>query len=1179
MKKVLSALLGVWLILVSAGCEEQNRAAQIPPAPQQNQDAQTPDGQGQVSTAPLDVGGLVAGFNLGAAYLEQYQYHKAADAFEAVLAKAPDWQAARFNLGLAYLNMQEENDAQVHLKKAKEMFEIVLDNEPDHASALYTLGMYYQHLGELEKTLECFKAVFELDSENPHVLFKYAEALSSLEHLAESTRLLEKVIEMDPGFLSGTYKLALQYRRLKRMDESMALFKRFEALRSAELTAGTFAVNKPYGSAGKYYMALGADNLPLPAPAVDSPRMLFSPKVLSLDVTLKPWKTGAEEVAMPGMACGDVDGDGDLDLCLTASGEGGEASIWLNDGAGVFSKGAVVGQKGISPSFGDVDNDGDLDLWLGCAGPDRFYENDGKGGFKAATPGAIAEAKGLTACARLVDVDSDGDLDYLAFAGGQSDGPAANRFFNNNRDGTFADVAEKIGLALPGMTVAAAIYDDFDNDRDLDWVLFPNGDGGAMVWANHRVWKYGILPAEKTGLAASKVISALSGDPDKDGDRDILVFSEGKVRLFKNTGGMRFIEDAGFAGAVGPAGGTGGQFADMDNDGDLDLVISDARRRDGSIGPALFINNYPKEGFVDAAQVDAGIMLSAIKTGGRTSCVVADFTGDGKCDIFLAPMGEKPFLIKNETKGGNWIAFDLAGTRTKDDKTRSNNSAIGARVEVKTGRIFQQHTVGVPSGSVAMPPFRVHMGLGDCTKVDWLRIVWPDAVLQAELELPANVVTAVEELQRKTSSCPLLYAWDGTRFALVSDFNGVGGLGYFIAPDTYAKPDPTEYIKIPKLAPLNGEYVLQVLENLEEVVYLDEAKLIAVDHPEGTTVYPNEMMAINAKPPAYEVFCYEKPIDPVKAVDHRGKDVTALVTAIDRQCAGATDLSPPFMGVAGAHSVELDFGEGLKALKPDARLVLFLYGWVEYGYSSTNFAASQAGVALRAPTISAERDGQWVELFKEVGYPAGFDHMMTLDVTGKVKPGDRKLRIESNMELFWDRIFLAEVLGQDVIRQQEVQVGHADLHFKGYPREYTPDGRHPNLYDYHNIDTAVAWKLLSGDYTRFGDVTELLHEPDDCYAIMGRGEEVTLRFPVKAFGPVPAGKTRSFILKSDGFCKDMDLYTAYPDTVEPLPFHGMSGYPYGKDEQYPDTEKTRAYRRKYNTRRIDSGIAVHEEQR
>ena len=152
----------------------------------------------------------------------------------------------------------------------------------------------------------------------------------------------------------------------------------------------------------------------------------------------------------------------------------------------------------------------------------------------------------------------------------------------------------------------------------------------------------------------------------------------------------------------------------------------------------------------------------------------------------------------------------------------------------------------------------------------------------------------------------------------------------------------------------------------------------------------------------------------------------------------------------------------------------------------------------------------------------------------------------------------------------EAPARSADLHFRGYPREYSPDGRHPSLADYDNVDTALPWKRMAGRYTRYGEVAELLRKADDCYVIMGRGEELTLRFPAGAFGSVPKGHRRTFLLKTDSFCKDMDLYTAYPDTVGPLPFHSMSGYPYGPKERYPDNEKTRAYRRRYNTRRVQT---------
>jgi len=995
--------------------------------------------------------------------------------------------------------------------------------------------------------------------------------------MEEGTALLEKTIELDPGFVSAVYRLASQYQRTKRREKAQPLFARFKELKDAELTGGVFTVLKTYGSAGKYYMALGADNLPIPSGETAlAKRILFFPEPKRLNAEVSAWQWSGVTVGLAGIAAGDIDGDGDLDLCITGFGSDGEVQLWKNDGSGEFSRGGSLGQKGISPCFGDVDDDGDTDLWLGRAGADIFFENDGKGNFKKHQAAGLSGGEHATQSARLIDIDNDGDLDFISFrlkqgsvpAGGACK-PAPGSVYNNNRDGSFSDIAKKLGLGFEKTTVSAAVYDDFDNDRDLDLVVFLGVGKHALSWVNDRVWEYHILDAASTGLSMSGVVSAVSGDPDKDGDRDLLVFTGKTAALYKNQGNFRFEYDQAFADRFGRVGGTGGQFADMDNDGDPDILIADGFRKDGTRGPVLLLNDQPRERFINALDIDPGNLLSAISFEGDASCVAADFTGNGKCDVFLAPAGQKPFLMENITPGGHWIEIDLFGTRGQDKKSRSNNSAIGARVEIKAGNISQQYVVGTASGPVAMAPYRIHAGLGKYVSVDWLRIIWPDGVLQAELELAADQLITITELQRKTSSCPHLFAWDGSRFEFISDFAGMGGVGYLLGkPGEYAKPDSTEYLPIPNLKALNGEYILQVLEPLEEIVYFDEAKLIAVDHPIGTEVYPNEMMAINIAPPEFELFCFEDTIEPVGVVDHRGVDVTDEIRTIDRRYAGTTELDNRFTGFAKEHFVELDFGDGLRKAPPESKLVLFLYGWVEYGYSSTNFAANQAGMVMKAPSIEVFRNGKWVELFGEVGYPAGIKHMMTLDVTGKILSGDSRIRISTNMELYWDRIFMASILDDSVLSVSQVPVNNADLHFLGFPREFTPDGRHPALYDYDNIDRTVPWKIMAGNYTRFGEVTELLEEADDCFVVMGRGDELTLRFSAESFGPIPQGRLRTFILKTDSFCKDMDFCSGYPDTVEPLPFHNMSNYPYGAGEHYPDDEKRRVYQRRFNTRKM-----------
>jgi len=208
--------------------------------------------QDSKTDASDSLGKALAEFNRGAALLEQYKYSKALEAFETVVDIVPDWTAARFNLGLAYLNMQVKTGARNYLQLAREAFETVLQRDSKHLHSRFCLGLYHEYLADNEKALECFRAVHEADRENPYVLYKYAETLINLGRMEDGTRMLEKVIALDPGFISAVYRLATQYQRIKQHDKAKSLFARFKELKDAELTGGTFTVLKAYGTVGKY---------------------------------------------------------------------------------------------------------------------------------------------------------------------------------------------------------------------------------------------------------------------------------------------------------------------------------------------------------------------------------------------------------------------------------------------------------------------------------------------------------------------------------------------------------------------------------------------------------------------------------------------------------------------------------------------------------------------------------------------------------------------------------------------------------------------------------------------------------------------------------------------------------------------------------------------------------------
>jgi hypothetical protein len=151
-------------------------------------------------------------------------------------------------------------------------------------------------------------------------------------------------------------------------------------------------------------------------------------------------------------------------------------------------------------------------------------------------------------------------------------------------------------------------------------------------------------------------------------------------------------------------------------------------------------------------------------------------------------------------------------------------------------------------------------------------------------------------------------------------------------------------------------------------------------------------------------------------------------------------------------------------------------------------------------------------------------------------------------------------------RCRQVPLSSATLRRLGFPREVSPDGRQPLIYDYHQIEPTAPFHVLRGSYTRYGAVDRLLDAFDDRYVIMGPGDEIALRFAADGLPPLPDGMIRSFILVSQAYCKDMDLYTLEPQTLAPLPFRGMSRYPYPATESHPDTPAHREYHARYNTR-------------
>jgi hypothetical protein len=165
------------------------------------------------------------------------------------------------------------------------------------------------------------------------------------------------------------------------------------------------------------------------------------------------------------------------------------------------------------------------------------------------------------------------------------------------------------------------------------------------------------------------------------------------------------------------------------------------------------------------------------------------------------------------------------------------------------------------------------------------------------------------------------------------------------------------------------------------------------------------------------------------------------------------------------------------------------------------------------------------------------------------------VRIVTNLCVYWDEIFLIENAAAPKATLTAMDSDRADLRFRGFSKAAIhPERKQPESFDYAQVAPASMWNPTPGMYTRFGDVLPLIGALDDRLVIMGSGDELRLHFPAARLPGLPSGWKRDFLLFVDGWAKDGDANTAYSQSVEPLPYHGMSQYPYSGRERFPDSE-------------------------
>jgi hypothetical protein len=414
-----------------------------------------------------------------------------------------------------------------------------------------------------------------------------------------------------------------------------------------------------------------------------------------------------------GVAWGDYDGDGKLDLYLTKS--GGQANrLFRNNGNDTFTDvaaaaGVNVAQSSRGVAFGDYDNDSHLDMYVTSttSQPALLYHNQGSGAFTDVAAAAGVVNDGTARTGPWGDYDNDGDLDiYVAKSG-------ANFLFRNDGAG-FTEVAGPAGVADTGDSRGAE-WADYDNDGDQDIFvgnvdfdkLFRNRGDGTFEDVTAVAGVAGV-----SGTGSTRGVAW--GDYDNDGFLDLYVANISGVAstLYHNNGGGTFQDVTSTAGVGATGDAQCPAWADYDNDGHLDLYVA------VSGGSNKLFRNQGNGTFADVS-AESGTDDAADGFGAAWG----DYNGDGFVDLYVS--GEASKLFKNGAVSSNhWIHIDLVGVR-------SNRSGIGARIRVVAGGLSQIREISGGSGLQSQNSLTAEFGLGAATTVDLVEVRWPSGIVNS----------------------------------------------------------------------------------------------------------------------------------------------------------------------------------------------------------------------------------------------------------------------------------------------------------------------------------------------------------------------------------------------------------------------------------------------------------------
>jgi hypothetical protein len=738
----------------------------------------------------------------------------------------------------------------------------------------------------------------------------------------------------------------------------------------------------------------------------------------------------------------------------------------------------------------------------------------------------------------ITDVEHDGDLDIVVGL------PDRLSFWINQsvpKNMRFANGDANVGTTPEGETITALAAVDWNRDIANDVVVVTNKSVGLMQNVLHSRFRWRDMALKSGG--ESIAVGELNGDATW----DMLIGADDSVRVHLASPAA---EEATTwkTGSRNQTAAKTMRLFDYDNDTYQDLLVGSEQ--------LTVLRGLPSGKF-------NAIEIIKSPASGITALDVADIDLDGDTDFAAIADGKVVVYINDGGNTNNWFRLTLRADPGWEQypANRVNVHGFGSVLELKSGARYQAKLAERQT---------TLFGLGKREQADVMRIIFTDGVPQNVVDqpLPEKSLTVFAP-QYLAGSCPYLYTWNGERFTFYSDCLWAAPLGLQQAEGVFAPTREWEYVRIDgdSLKVKDDEYVLKMTEELWEATYLDQVKLIAVDHPVGTEIYSNEKVG----PPSvteFKIHGVKEPKLPVAAVDQNGRDLLPLLSKKDKQYVRAFDRRIK-QGLTNQHFIEMNLGD----VKNPDNVKLFMVGWVFPTDTNINIGIDQTGEAPPKPPaiMVPDENGEWVEAVPFAGFPGGKTKTIAIDLSDAFKAKDYRVRLVTSMELYWDAAFFTDgEQAVDIVRT-ELPMKSAALRYRGFSKRrydgsvFSDEGFGPEDYDYDDVSTLPTWLPMDGHFTAHGEVTPLLTDRDDMQVVFGAGDEVTLKFDAST-ADVPDGWVRDFLLYNVGWDKDVKQNTVYGSTVEPLPYEGMKSYT-AADAAFPDTRKHREFLRTWQTRR------------